>query len=308
MKIAIFGATSIIAKEHIKILSQNYDHQLTLYSRKVDQVDSWIKSNLRPRTAISCPYSEFNTAKSYDAIINFIGCGDSQRLSSMISEFEAINDFYDIKILDYVSHNPHTKYVYLSSGAVHNSGFDAPILNSNLSKSSIAGPGTTNQYVIAKQKSEIRHRALDSLNIIDLRVFNYLPRKNINNDNSLVGDIFNCLVNKKTFITSSTEIRRDFIDDDMFANAVSAVLSVKNLNSPFDLYSKNFIAKKRLLRVLNKKFGLKFEIQKEKPLNWGITGLKPHYYSLARELREHNYEPHGSSEEILIKRAHELLE
>lgn len=224
-KIAFFGATSAIAKDFLSTFISNVDHSLFLFCRSPILLKKYCDSiNLKKNIVINT-YQNFNTSWEFDVIINFIGCGDPQKLKEIGSEIIQVNDFFDNIILDYLSVNKKTLYIYLSSGAAYNTNFSEPTTEKTFLKININKITTKDPYSTAKLLSELRHRALTNFKIVDLRIFNYLKFNSSLDGSSLISQIFKCIISKNVFITSGSNITRDFVDKELFKEAIFCIIN-----------------------------------------------------------------------------------
>ena len=307
-KIALFGATSVIAKDFLSTFISNDDDTLFLFCRSPISLKKYCDSiNLKKNIVINT-YKDFNASLQFDVIINFIGCGDPQKLKKIGTEIIQINDYYDNVILDYLRVNKNTLYIYLSSGSVYNSDFFEPttyktFLNININKITSRHP-----YSTAKLLSELRHRALTNLKIVDLRVFNYLQFNFSLDGSSFISQIFNCLLSNNVFITNDINITRDFVDKELFKKAIFCIIENNKKNIAADLYSLAPVNKFKLLDYLKKNYSLKYRVSFDmKPVFADVTGIKPEYYSKYRKLEKLGYVPHQTSLGVIEKQLKLML-
>jgi len=110
LKIAIFGATSTIAKEYVKNILKKTSYEMDLFSRNSAKLNDWCnRINYNIIRANIKSYEQFDSRNYYDVIINFIGRGDPKRLKEEIKHFLLTNDYFDNNILVYLSKNTQTK-------------------------------------------------------------------------------------------------------------------------------------------------------------------------------------------------------
>jgi nucleoside-diphosphate-sugar epimerase len=308
LDIAVFGATSTIAKEYVQTALSNSNYNFSLFSRSIENINIWRETLGANKARLNArSYDDFSLFCDFDVIINFIGRGDPQRLKQEDSNFLIINDLFDNKILQYLTHHEHSKYIYISSGASYLSRFDAAIERGDQSNIDLNGLETFDLYSVTKKMSEIKHRKLEHLNIVDLRVFSYVQNTNLIGEGSLLGSIFSSIDTGEVFNTNSSEIYRDYINAQLFYEAVETVMSVDRLNSGFDLYSKAYTSKFEVLEMLSRDFGLIFNVSDEIDFrNFNLTGVKKHYYSNNTDIGEFGYSPTLTSL-CMIKREAEKL-
>lgn len=106
--------------------------------------------------------------------------------------------------------------------------------------------------------------------------------------------------------TSPDFIMRDFLHPSDFYNLVVALLASPANNASIDCYSKAPIDKPTLLAVMQKEFGLQYEIT-ETTAGVNATGSKPHYYSLNTRAAGFGYAPCLTSLEGILIEAKALL-
>ena len=68
----------------------------------------------------------------FDAIINFIGVGNSAQVTAMGNSIFDITLEFDEMALDYLRTHPTCRYLFLSSGAAYGSRFEEPATRSTL--------------------------------------------------------------------------------------------------------------------------------------------------------------------------------
>ena len=173
MKIAIFGASSYIARDLIKSFSSNKRMALDLFGRFPNEIDSWLKSHSLETTYKALNYSAFDNLTFYDAIINFVGVGNPAKVLEMGASIFDVTCRYDNIVLGYLEHNPTTKYIFLSSGAAYGANFTEPAMSSTFASVDINTIVNSEWYSKAKIYAEMRHRSKHQLSIVDLRVFSY---------------------------------------------------------------------------------------------------------------------------------------
>jgi len=294
MNIAIFGATSQIAKDLIESFANKTSYQCTLFARDVNVVQAWLNKVGIYRYYRTSDYSYFSTDDHYDVIINFVGVGNPAQAKDMGSAIFDVTYFYDMMILDYLKVHTESKYLFLSSGAVYGGNFENPATSETASSIPINNLNKTHWYTIAKLYAEARHRALPEYAIVDIRVFNYFSHTQNMSANFFVTELVRALQKKETFKTSTDNIVRDFITPLDFFNLIHSVLKAGHINMPVDCFTKAPVSKFELLKELGQKFGLNHELHDV--LNTvNATGLKINYYSMNKIAQQFGYEPQVSS-------------
>lgn len=289
MRIAIFGATSQIAKDLILSFSKRDDHELILFVRNAEIATQWLSSV----GLVGCYpvklYEELETLPPFEALINFVGVGDPAKAIEMGASIFDVTYQYDEIALNYLRQNPNCRYLFLSSGAAYGSNFEKPVDENTEAKFSINHLQPSDWYGLAKLYAESRHRSLPQFSIIDIRVFNYFSHTQDLSSRFLISDIVRAVKNQEVLQTNSENIVRDYLHPKDFHQLVSLLL-LANTNCSIDCYSKNPIDKFSLLSVLSEKFGLQHNISDENFLNHA-TGKKPFYLSLNRKASDFGYHP-----------------
>jgi hypothetical protein len=283
MKIAIFGSNSMIAKDFIQNITP-VDNELYLFSRQ--KIDNYLS------------YDKF-LDHHYDLIINFIGGGDPLKVSKSQESIFCGSSYYDEKIISYLNTNLKCKYIHISSGAAL-SDFSQPAdINSttliNLNDITLG----QSVYSLTKINLELRHRLLNHLCIIDLRIFNYVSKSIGTSMSFFISNIMDCIVNNKTLICSPDEIFRDYIGPKDFYSMIQCIREKNFLNAAYDAYTKKSSSNFELLEYLKKRYGLKYRFnEKFKAIN--PTGIKKHYYSKNYSLESLGYKPNFTSIENVV--------
>lgn len=303
MQIAIFGATSEIAKDLILSFDQDNLHSLVLFARRPETVQEWlIKAQLK-NTYASYAFHHFKNSDHYDVIINFVGVGNPAKTVELGAGIFDITLKYDDLALQYVEAHPTCKYIFLSSGAAYCSTFEEPANENTKSCIDINNIQQQDSYGIAKLHAEVRHRALPHLPIVDVRVFNYFSHTQNMMARFLITDIIRAIQKKLTLKTSPQSIIRDYIHPADFHQIIKNILNAAACNIAIDCYSQNPIEKLKLLQIMRQNFGLKYEIENTEEIIIS-TGHKPYYFSQNKKAGYHfNYVPRYSSENTLIEQA-----
>lgn len=299
MKVAILGATSQIARDLIFSFAENTDYDCVLFSRDSTRLSNLISAN----TAITyqkLDYSNFRVDQYYDVIINFVGIGDPALTKAMGSKIFDITYHYDELVLNYLEHQPHCKYIFLSSGAVYGNNFDQPVNSYTQSTININHLQETDWYTIAKLYAEAKHRALPKFDILDIRVFNYFSHTQNIESKFLIAEVIKSIKNNKVFVTSPYNITRDFITPPDFFNLIRCIVNSKPKNLALDCYTKAPIDKQTLLSTLQARFGLHYEVDRAFA-NINATGSKLNYYSLNKLAEDFGYRPRFTSLEGVVR-------
>ena len=290
MKIAIFGATSQIAKDLIHSFELNTDYHCDLYSRDSMFVLDWLKRVNEGNHYNVLSYDEFTISKKYDVIINFVGIGDPVAAKEMGSKIFDVTYKFDALVLHYLESSPSTKYIFLSSGAVYGGEFSEPVGTHSKASFPINNFKETDWYGVAKLYAEARHRALTHLSIVDVRVFNYFSSTQNLMGRFLITDLVRAIVSQEVFITSADNIVRDYITPEDFFRLIFSVIEYDQINMAVDCYTKSPVDKITLLSELQKKYALKVSIgEKNNCIN--ATGSKINYYSINKIASSFGYSP-----------------
>lgn len=303
-RIAILGATSQIARDLIVSLSSAGEENLHLFARRTADVKTWLTSaGLEGRY----PADDFSALgkSEFDAIINFVGAGNPAQLMAMGSSIFDITLQFDEMALEYLRTHPACRYLFLSSGAAYGSSFNEPATRDTPAIVAINDLTPQEWYGAAKLHAECRHRSHPEFAIIDIRVFNYFSRTQDISARFLITDILRAVRDKTVLKTSSDYIMRDYLHPSDFHKLVSALLSAPATNAVVDCYSRAPIDKPNLLKAMQEKFGLRYEVAEVRAVV-NATGSKPHYYSLNRRAADFGYEPSLTSLEG-IRREMEML-
>ena len=257
MKIAILGSTGHVGKNLTYYFGNEYTHELFLFSRNEKKLEKTVsqlglKKNFSVRT-----YDEFNNSK-YDVVINCVGISDPAKIKSSQGTILETTEKFDTMTLDYLERFPESKLINFSSGIVYGGNFSSPITKTILIDENFDGneKDGRGEYALSKINSEIKHRMLKSLNIIDFRLFSFFSRF-INLDAKfLMCEVISSIMQNKKFLTDETDIYRDYIHPKDLFLYVKKCMAKDSLNDVFDICSKKPIGKYELL-------------------NWGITFTSP---------------------------------
>lgn len=294
MKIAILGATSQIAKDLILSFRAYTEYELVLFSRAPQKVLAQFEALGIKIDCENLSYDGFSSIDNYDVIINFVGVGDPAVAKQMGSAIFDVTYQYDKLALDYLQQHPQTKYIFLSSGAVFGGDFEQPVTEDSVAQVDLNHLKESDWYSIAKLYAEARHRALKDCAIVDVRVFNYFSHTQDMNARFLITDIVRAIQNNEVLKTAETNIVRDFITPFDFAHIIKTMIESAAINTAVDCYTQAPIDKLSLLKSLQEKFGLCYELVTSAGLN--ATGAKMNYYSMNKKAAEFGYVPSMKSD------------
>lgn len=306
MKIAIFGATSQIARDLVLLFSATSDHEIVLYARSKELVIKWQNEvGLKNRYSVA-NFGEFNLNENFDAVINFIGVGSPKQARQMGQDIFNVTLEYDNLALSYIKENPSCRYIFLSSGAVFGSTYSEPVNQLTQAVIDINNFKPEHWYGVAKMYAECRHRASPNLPIVDLRIFNYFSHSQNIEAGFLITDAFQAIRDQTVLNTSEANIVRDYLHPSDFHQLVQCLLSTPASNHAYDCYSLAPVSKFVLLDTLKHEFGLQYQVVSN---HAGIqaTGDKSNYYSCHRELEHIGYRPAWSSLDGVVDQGKKLL-
>ncbi|TAL63580.1 MAG: NAD(P)-dependent oxidoreductase [Legionella sp.] len=306
MKIAIFGATSYIAKDLIHSFSDNKEVSLDLFSRRPEAVRSWLEISLPDNKYRALSYSDFDNLVHYNAIINFVGVGNPTEAIEMGMAIFDITIQYDQKILEYLSHHPDAKYIFLSSGAVYGNDFLEPVREGTLASIDINNILPNDWYSKAKLYTEIGHRSRDKLNIVDIRIFNYFSSTMDLTASFFICDVLRSISKHEVLQTTKDNISRDYLHPGDLYQLVNCILSANKINLALDCYSRAPIDKLTLLEEMKKHFGLNYFITQSNSISPTLN-YKRNYYSLNKIAEKIGYFPEKSSLECLYTETKKIL-
>ena len=306
MRIAVFGATSTIAKDFILSLAQKSNYELSLYARRPDVVKSWLLTKAQLDKYEVFDFNEFDSSKQFDAIINFVGTGNPAQGVIAGSSILDTTLKYDDLVLAYLRDHSECRYIFLSSGAAYGSNFDSPVTLESKAIIAVNNLKPHDWYAVAKLYAESRHRSLPHLAIYDVRVFNYVSCTQDMSARFLITDILRAIQSNTTLYTSLDYVVRDFMHPIDFCHLVIALLTSPATNTVVDCYSRAPIDKHTLLIEMGEKFGLKYETT-QSTVTVNATGHKNFYYSLNTRAAEFGFKPSLTSLEGIFQETEKFL-
>jgi len=308
LRIAILGSTSHIAKGLINNFLLRGEHILHLYVRSSETIETFLASIGRTDDAaciIHEGYEDFSNA-SYDVVINCIGVGTAKKLKGDFSLYFTVTEKYDNLVLRYLSSHPHTLYISFSSGAVYGRGHTAPAGEVTFNHVKVNHLVPEDYYGIVRLNAEAKHRALQHLNIVDLRVFSYFSRYINLTDGYFITDVMEAILENKVLRTDSTNIVRDYLHpEDLFEMIVKCIHPGK-INQAIDVNSSRPVSKQEVLDYFSAEYGLKYE-NRDFTDNASATGVKSNYYSTCNLASQMGYIPQFSSMDTIKHEARFIL-
>ena len=298
IKVALLGSTGHVGKNLTYYFGKEKNFELLLFSRNEKKLEKTISQFKLKNNFTIRKYDEFDNL-TYDVVINCVGLSDPAKIETSKGEILETAKIFDTLTLEYLKKFPKTKLINFSSGIVYGGQFSSAVKNTNLIDENFNDGKIKSEYVLAKVRSEIKHRMLKHLNIIDLRLFSFFSRFMDLSSKFLISEVISSIKQNKKLITNEFDFYRDYIHPKDLFLLLKKCINNNPINDVFDLYSKKPIGKFELLNSLKDNFGLQYEIS----LNSGFpspTGFKKNYYSESRKAKLFGYEPQYSSIETIV--------
>ncbi|MEI6490430.1 MAG: NAD(P)-dependent oxidoreductase [bacterium] len=293
-KIALFGATGFIGKSLTYEFCKRNKFKVFLFSRSKNIAEDFLKSIGGNSNFSVHKYVEF-TEHQYDAVLNCTGMGNPAVLKKYPADIFKVTEEFDNLSIEYAIKNPEVLYINLSTGVVYGNEIGECATDKTKSVLDFNNLLPGDYYAIAKMNAEAKHRSLSHLNIVDLRVFSFFSRFIDLDSHLLMGDIANCIKNKKVLETSPDDMMRDYVGPSDLMNMIELVIQKNNINDFFDLYTLKPTSKFEILESLGKKYGLKYTINTNPNSHLAPTGIKKGYFSKNYKAKSIGYEPTYSS-------------
>ena len=291
--IAIFGATSHIAKNLILQFSNENENHLHLFSRNNVELQRFIFNIGTDKQIDYYNYDVFDS-KFFDVIINCIGISDPFEINKHEFEILTLTEKYDNIILNYLKEHNSCQYLNFSSGIVYDN-FHEPITDESNCTIKL-NDALENPYRLSKIYSESKHRLLNSFNIIDIRIFNFFSRfLNLKTHFFISEVILSILENKKLYTTNQNFVR-DYIHPQDLFNLIKLCIKNPTMNSSIDAYSKSPISKFDILKEFSKRYSLQYSVTD----NLKNIDFKEKYFSLSRKAEIIGYVPRYTSLDTLL--------
>lgn len=305
IRIGILGATGHIAKGLIYGFKDDDKYELNLFARSPEKTMSFI-SETKCRILSIQDYSNFNYSNN-DVIINCVGIGDPAILRDSPELILSTTEEFDNLILNYIKKiNNSVMYINLSSGAIFGSEFSEPVNDSTVTILNMNNILPKQFYSIAKINSEVKHRALTNLSIVDLRVFGYFSRFMELEKQYFLSEVLTCLKTNKVLRTNPTNIIRDYLHFEDLIDLIKLCIVNKGINDAFDVYSKKPITKFEIIDFYKTNYGLEYIV--EQGTNYAsITGNKDLYYSNNDKAKKLGYNPRLTSLDCITGETQSIL-
>lgn len=146
---------------------------------------------------------------------------------------------------------------------------------------------------------------MKDLRIVDIRLFSFFSHFADIQDGYLMTDIARALLRREPLMTTSTDLRRDYIaPTDLFALVQAMIRS--DCNIVVDAYSRQSVAKMEILQTFSQNFGLQFEFSEADFSS--PNGAANVYCSDFRRAAEFGYVPSYTALETLVEETERLLQ
>jgi nucleoside-diphosphate-sugar epimerase len=307
--IAIFGATSHIAKGVIHKCLRSGGFRLDLYTGSPASVRRFLDSiNRSPNKScvIHKTYADF-LGNSHDVIINCVGVGTLKKLNGNCGAYFTVTEQFDNLAIRYLREsNPDALYISFSSGAVYGRDHSAPVDENSANPIKVNHIAPEDYYAIARLNAETKHRAFSSLRIIDLRVFSYFSRFIDLTEGYFITEVLNSILNNKVFVTHPVDMVRDYVHPDDLFGLILKCLQAGRINAAFDAISSKPVTKMEILDYFSSEFGLQLKIT-QSPGPPSATGPKPIYCSKYNAAARIGHRPRFRSMDVIIDEAGYIL-
>lgn len=270
--IAVLGASGYVGGSIGRLLAEE-GHPVALFARN----PAGLSEQAWPPAAEPRDLADFSAA-DFSLVINAIGAGDPRRVSAMGLDILDVTAFWDQRVLDTMG--PQTRYVFLSSGALHGAELDR-----------------VPPYTLAKLQAEMRHRQARSRAILDLRIFGYADPSIDLTGGFFLAELARAIRDKTVFATSSEDMVRDY------AGALELRALIRDWeragapNGALDLYTVAPAGKHDLLRMFEVRYNLQTEYVTE--AGSSPTGTKRFYASNHRAAADLGFRPERDTAQVL---------
>ncbi|MBN1604424.1 MAG: NAD(P)-dependent oxidoreductase [Chitinispirillaceae bacterium] len=300
--VAILGATSHIAKSII-FESKCYS-KIYLFARAPQRVTQFLINH----SIDNCEYevrdiSEFDKKDlCVDAIINCVGFGKPEKIRNGGFEIFRTIEEYDNRIIDMMlSGKTGAKYISCSSGAVYGTDHIVPCNEQSTTSLTVNSLSSKDAYMLSKIYSEVKHRSLADLNIIDIRLFSFFSQFIDLDSHYLITELITAVKNQSVFYTEPTDIIRDYVAPSDLAKFIELCIVKESYNGALDLYSSEPIKKSEIVSYFCDEYKMQMRYESENN-KISPTGIKSIYYSINSSAKTIiGYKPSCSSLEVIKK-------
>ncbi len=308
--IAIWGATSHIAKGLIYHFLRQGKGNLHLYTRSPERLKEFIRrveSSGESGWTMQRDYGEL-TRFSYDVIINCVGVGTWKKMGGDFSRYFTIPERYDNLALDYLAKvRADTLYVSFSSGAVYGPGLSGAADRNSVARIPVNRVTPDQYYGITRIYTEAKHRSFDRFRMVDLRVFSYFSRFMDLDEGYFIGEVLSCLLNGSIFRTGEADIVRDYVHPRDLFSLIVKCMEAERINSAIDVRSARPVTKFEILEFFSSLYGLKYQVTASHR-HISATGKKDVYYSQYDNASQVGYEPRFTSMDTIRTESAVILE
>lgn len=262
-KVVILGSTSHIAKGLTNNFLQDDSYVLHLRTRSSKKLMDLLPSlglSSDHNCVVEEGYQDFMSG-NYDVIFNCVGIGPPNMLHGNYNDWFTVTEEYDNLAIEYLRRHPKTLYINFSSGAVYGGDGTAPAEEGSPNNIRVNQLAPKDYYVIANLNAEAKHRSLDTLRIVDLRIFSYFSRFIDLESGYFITDVLACALNGTMLETDEINIVRDYVHPDDLFSLVTKCMETGDSNSAFDVISAKPVEKREVLEYFSVKYGLKYEIK-----------------------------------------------
>jgi nucleoside-diphosphate-sugar epimerase len=286
--IAILGATGYVGRAISRVFAAE-GKPLALFARNPEKLSdgAW------PAGVSLRPLASFDAAE-FSLVINAIGAGDPKIVSSMGTSIIDLTALWDQRVL--ATMGPQTRYVFLSSGAVHGAPELLATPDNRISLPAMSPQGLS-PYTFSKLQAEHRHRQAASCAILDLRIFGFADPAIDLGGSFFLAQLANCIVRKAVFATSRDDMVRDYSGVAELRALVDCWENAGAPNCALDLFTKSPASKQSLLETFARQYDLKIEYVTD--IESGPTGVKPRYFSLDHAATRLGFAPTRDSLRVL---------
>ena len=309
LEIALFGATSHIAKGLIYNFLQRRGFILHLYTRSLDKTLSFldaIGASAGKVCVVHHGYENFMQC-SYDVVINCVGVGTMNKLQGNYVNYFIVGEEYDNLAISYLCNIcPNALYISFSSGAVYGRGYSSPAEENTINSIRVNHVAAEDYFAITKLNSEAKHRAFNGLKIVDLRIFSYFSRFIDLTDGYFITEIMDCILNKKVLITDSVDMVRDYLHPEDLFSIVLQCMDAGEINAVFDVISDKPVKKSKLLDYFSSRYGLEYVVGGSMD-QVSATGVKKIYCSQYNNASAIGYKAKYTSMDTIKLEAEHIL-
>jgi nucleoside-diphosphate-sugar epimerase len=278
--IAILGATGYIGRSLARTIAIDHETPLVLFARDPAALanESW-PAHVRIQSL-----ADFQ-AGHFELVINAIGAGDPVRVAKLDVEILSVTQAWDERVL--ATMGQRTRYVFLSSGAVHKTTPDQS-----------DAEGAIPSYTLSKRQAEIRHRAMVERPILDIRIFGYADASINQNGTFFLAELARSVATRQPFATTSQDMIRDYAGARELHALINCWGASDPVNHALDLYTKAPLSKLKLLDVVAARYGLNIDYSRS--INAGPSGAKAVYAPVSRAAAALGYVPARDSTQIVL--------